>query len=203
MNHPIYVGMSILDISKIHMYEFWCNYFKPKYQGNAELCYMDTDSVAIHIKTEDFYEDIEKWFDTSNYGKYDNRLLLIWWNEKNGLFKDELGERLWKNLLDLEEKHGHVQWMMILNIKKGKGTKTSVKKEKFKNYKDCQSNDKTILKSEQRFKSVCHSVYTEKANNTALSSNDDKRLQTFDKSTTYPYGTNAFKVCKSEMLSKI
>ena len=91
---------------------------------------------------------------------------------------------------------------MIPNIKKGKGTKKSVKKEKLKNYKDCQSNDKTILKSEQRFKSVCHNVYTEKANNTALSSNDDKRLQTFHKSTTYPYGTNAFKVCKSEMLSK-
>ena len=93
--------------------------------------------------------------------------------------------------------------MMIPNIKKGKGTKTSVKKETFKNYKDCQSNDKTILKSEQRFKGVCRNVFTEKANNTALSSNDDKRLQTFDKSKTHPYGTKAFKVCKSEMLSKI
>ena len=59
------------------MYEFWCNYFKPKCQGNAELCYIDPDSFAIHIKPEDFYEDIENWFNTSNYGKYDNRLLLI------------------------------------------------------------------------------------------------------------------------------
>ena len=59
---------------------------------------------------------------------------------------------------------------------------------------------KIILKSQQRFKSDYHNVYTEQINKIALSSNDDKRLQTFDKITTYPYGTNAFKVCESEML---
>ena len=57
---------------------------------------------------------------------------------------------------------------------------------------------KTILKSQQRFESDYHDVYTEQINKIALSSNDDKRLQTFDKFTTYPYGTNAFKVCESE-----
>ena len=72
----------------------------------------------------------------------------------------------------------------------------------FKNYTDCLLNNKIILKSQQRFKSDYHDVHTEQINKTALSSNDDKRLQTFDKITTYPYGTNAFKVCKSEMLSK-
>ena len=55
---PIYLGMSILDISKTLMYEFWYDYIKPKYQDKAKLCYMDTDSFAIHIKTEDIYEDI-------------------------------------------------------------------------------------------------------------------------------------------------
>ena len=69
------------------MHEFWYDYNKPKYQGRANLCYMDTDSFVIHIKTEDFYEDIaddvEKWFDTSNYSKDDNRPLLIDRNEKN------------------------------------------------------------------------------------------------------------------------
>ena len=73
----------------------------------------------------------------------------------------------------------------------------------FKNYKDCQFSSEIILKSQQRFKSDYHNVYTEQINKIALSSNDDKRLQTFDKITTYPYGTNAFKVCESEMLSKI
>ena len=70
----------------------------------------------------------------------------------------------------------------------------------FENYKDCLFNDKIILKSQQRFKSYNHDVYTEEVNKIALSSNDDKRLQTFDRIKTYPYGTNAFKVCESEML---
>ena len=71
MNKPVYLGLSILEISKTLMYEFWYDYIKPKYQQNAILCYMDTDSSIIHIKTEDVYEnivnDVEKRFDTSNY----------------------------------------------------------------------------------------------------------------------------------------
>ena len=70
----------------------------------------------------------------------------------------------------------------------------------FENYKGCLFNDKIILKSRQRFKSNHHKVYTEEINKIALSSNDDKRLQTSDRIKTYPYGTNAFKVCESEML---
>ena len=53
MNKPIYLGMSILDISKTLMYEFWYDYIKPKYQDRAKLCYMDIDSFVIHIKAED------------------------------------------------------------------------------------------------------------------------------------------------------
>ena len=72
-----------------------------------------------------------------------------------------------------------------------------------KNYKDCLFNNKVILKSQQRFKIDHHNVHTEQINKITLSSNDGKRLQTFNKITTYPYETNAFKVCESEMLSKI
>ena len=72
----------------------------------------------------------------------------------------------------------------------------------FENYTGCLFNDKIILESQQRFKNDYHKVYTEQINKIAISSNDDKSLQTFDKITTYPYGTNAFKACKSEMLSK-
>ena len=71
MNKPLYLGMSILDISKTLLYEFWYDYIKPKYKDKAKLCYMDTGCFGIQIETEDFYEDIagdiEKWFDTSNY----------------------------------------------------------------------------------------------------------------------------------------
>ena len=70
----------------------------------------------------------------------------------------------------------------------------------FENYKDCLFNNKTVYRSQERFKSYYHDVFTEEVNKIALSSNDDKRLQTSDRITTYPYGTNAFKVCESEML---
>ena len=70
----------------------------------------------------------------------------------------------------------------------------------FKLYKYCLFNDETMLKTQQRFKSDYHNVYTEEINKIALSSNDDKRIQTFDGITTYPYGTNNFKICESEML---
>ena len=71
MNKPIYLGLSMLEISKILICEFWYDYMKPKYGDNVKLCYIDTDSFIMHIKTEDFYNDIvdnvEKRFDTSNY----------------------------------------------------------------------------------------------------------------------------------------
>ena len=101
MNKPVYLGMSILDISKTLMYEFWYDYIKPKYKNKAKLCYMDTDSFAIHIFTEDFFDDIsndvERWFDTSNYDKNDKIPLPIGKNKKViGMFKDELGVRIMK-----------------------------------------------------------------------------------------------------------
>ena len=68
-NKPLYLGISILDISKILVYEFWYNYIIPKYGDKAKSCYSDTDSFIIYIKTEYFFQDIssdvEKWFDTS------------------------------------------------------------------------------------------------------------------------------------------
>ena len=94
MDKPEYLGLSIIETSKILMYEFWYDYIKPEYQNNAKLCYMDTDSFIIHIKTESVYEkianDVEKRFDTSNYEV--NRPLPTGKNKKvNGLIKDELG----------------------------------------------------------------------------------------------------------------
>ena len=68
------------------------------------------------------------------------------------------------------------------------------------NFKDCSLNNKNVYRSQQIFKSYNHDIYTEEVNKIALSSNDDKKLQTFDRITTYPYGANAFKVCKREML---
>ena len=87
--------------------------------------------------------------------------------------------------------------------RKAKETKKCVIKSELmlKNYKDCLFNGEVILKSQQRFKSDHRKVYTEEVNKIALNSDDDKRIQTFDGIETYPYGTNAFKVCESKMIA--
>ena len=207
--------MSILGISKTLMYEFWCGYIKLKYGDKAKLCYTDTDNFIIRIITEVFYKDIsndvEKWFDTSNYDENDESPLPRGKNEKViDLFKDELGGKTMKEFCGLRTKtyaylihdcDDNYDNEDIIN-KKAKRTKKCVIKRRlmFENYTDSLFNDKIILTSQQIFKSHCHDVYTEEVNKISLSRNYDKRLQTFDRITTYPYGTNAFKVCKSEMM---
>ena len=57
-NKPIYIGLAILSLSKIRMYEYWYDDMKPKYGENIRLCYMDMDSLTMHIKREDFFKDI-------------------------------------------------------------------------------------------------------------------------------------------------
>ena len=171
---------------------------------------MDTDSFVINIFTEDFFEDInndvERQFDTSNHDENDKRSLPMNVNEKViEMFKDELGEKIMKEFCALRAKTYKYVMDDDSEKKKAKGIKRCVIKHRlmFENYKDSLFNNKTILKSQLRFKSDHDNVYTEEVNKIAFSSNDDKRLQTFDRVTTYSYGTNAFKVCESEMLSKI
>ena len=197
------LGMSILNSSKALMYGFWCDYIKPKYQNNAKLCYMDTESFIVYIKTEDFYKDIaddvKKWLDTSNYGKEDKRILPRGMDKKViGLMKDELGGKIMTEFVALRPK----TYSYLTDD--DKGTKKCVIKStlKFNDYENCLFKNEIILKSQQKFKSEAHCVYTEEVSKIALSSNDDKRLRTFDGITTYPYETNAFKLCESEMLSK-
>ena len=168
-------------------------------------CCIDTDSFVIYIKTEDFYkdiaDDIKKWFDTSEYSKNDNRLLLIGWNKKIGLFKDKLVGKILKKFIGIRA--GTWEYLMDDDSehKKVKGIKKKCNKKK--TYIHCMLNDKIIVKSQQRFKSDYHNVCTDQIQKIELSSNDDQRLQTFNKITTYPCGTNALKVCECEMLSKI
>ena len=210
MIKPVYIGQAILDISKILMYELWYKYIKPKYGDNARLCYMDTDSFIINIKTDDFYKDIanefERWYDTSNYDKIGERPLPIGKNKKAIAFsKDELGGKIMKKFVALRAKAYAYLMEDGSEHKKAEGTKKCIIKRElmFENYEDSFFNDKIILKYQQRFKSDHHKVYTEQVNKISLSSNDDKRIQTFEKVTTYPDGTNAFKVSESEMLSKM
>ena len=208
MNKPIYLGLSILGISKTLMYEFWYDYMKPKYGDNVKLCYVDTDSFIMRIKTEDFYKDIaydlKKRFHTSNYEI--NRPFPTRENKKMiGLMKDELGGKIMTEFVALRPKTYSYLTDDCEEDKKAKGTKKCAIKRrlKFSDYNDCLLNNEIILKSKQRFKSEKHEVYTEEVNKIALSSNDDKRLQTFDRITSYPYGTIAGKVCETELLSNV
>ena len=202
MNKPIYLGLSILEISKILMYEFWYDYMKSKYNDNVKLCYMDTDSFVMHIKTSDFYKDIandvECKFDTSNYvlntsktSALARRPLPIGKNKKViGLMKDELGGEIITEFTALRPKTYSYLTDNDKIDKKAKGTKKCAinKMIKCDDYKKCLLNEEVILKSQQRFISKKHDVYTENVNRIALSNDDDKRVLSNDKITTYPYG---------------
>ena len=192
MNKPIYLGLSILDISKILMYEFWYDYMKPTYGNRVKLCYMDTGSFIMSIKTNDLYKDIsidaDKRFDTSNYEI--NRPLPTGKKKVIGLMKDELGGKIITEFVTLRPKTYSYSTDDGKEDKKSKRTKTCVIKRmiKFNDYKNCLLKDKVLLKSQQRFINKKHNVCTENINKIALSNNDDKRIVLSDKITSYPYG---------------
>ena len=168
---------------------------------------MDTDSFIINIETEDFYEDIgddiEKRFDTSNYEV--NRPLPTGKNKKLiGLMKNELGGKIMIEFAALEPKTYPYLMDNGKNDKKSKRNKEVCNKKilNFNDYKDCMLKNEIILKLKQRFKIEAHNVYTEDINKIALSSNDDERLQTYERITSYSSGTSAWKVCETNLLSK-
>ena len=190
MNKPIYLGLSILKISKTLMYEFWYDYMKPKYGNDVKLCYMDMEGFVMNIKTNDFYRDIandvESRFDTSNYEV--NRPLPTGKNKKViGLMKDELGGKIITEFVTLRPKTYSYLTDDGKEDKKAKGTKKCVIKRmiKFDNYKNCLLNEEVILKPQQRFMSKKHDVYTENINKVALSNGDGKRIVSSDKITSY------------------
>ena len=169
---------------------------------------MDTDSFIMHVKTENFYEDIandvEKSYDTSNYTV--ERPLPIGKNKKViGLMKDELGWKIMKEFIGLRPKcYSYLTYDGNVDKKAKRRKKCVIKKEiMFNNYVECLKEKKKILRTQQRFKSDTHNIYTEEINKIALSINDDKRLIAEDGVTTYPYGIGAGIFCKQELLSKV
>ena len=193
MNKPIYLGLSILDISKITMYEFWYDYVKIKYEDKARLCYMDTDSFVVNIKTKDFYKDIaenvKKRFDTSN-DTFDRPLPTGVNKKVIGLMNDELGGDIITEFAALRPKAYSYITNDFIEMKKAKSTKKCVvnKMLRFEDYKKCLFSNGKVLKSQLRFKSENHEVYTENINRIALNCDDDKRIVTSDRITSYPYG---------------
>ena len=159
---------------------------------------MDTDSFILQIQTEDFYKDIagdvDKWFDTSNYDKNDNRPSQIGKNKKViGKFKDELGGKILIEFVALRAKtYAYTQ----LNVdkleehKKAKGTKKCVIKKhlNFDLYKKDLFNSETIICTQQRFTCDYHNMYIQTVHKTALDNKYDKRIISLDGNTAYSYG---------------
>ena len=118
---------------------------------------------------------------------------------------NELGGKILIECVALRPKTYSYSVDDVSEAKKAKGAKKCMIKRmlKFPDYKDCLLNNEIILKSQQLFKSERHNVYTQEINKITLSSNDDIRLQTYNRITSYSYGTSAGKVCKKDMLSKV
>ena len=141
MNNPVYLGHSILELSKILMYELWYDYVKPKYDEKVNLYYVDTDSSIVYIKTDDFYKDIaehsETRFDTSNL-ELERPLSKGKNKEVIRLMKDELGGKTMTRFLALRAK----TYSYIIDDgnedKKAKYTKKFIMKREleFQNYKN-------------------------------------------------------------------
>ena len=154
---------------------------------------MDTDSFVMNIKTEDFYKDIandiEKDLILDNYDV--NRPLPMGKNKKVfGLMKDGLVGKIITEFATSRPKNYSYLTDDGKENKKAKGTKKCIIKRmiNFDDYNNCLLKDKVLLKSQQRFISKKHNVYTENINKTGLSNNDDKRIVSSDKITSCPYG---------------
>ena len=192
LNKPIYVGMSILDLSKLHMYSFYYDVLKEKYQENIRLIYTDTDSFVLHIKTEDVYDDfkdIKHEMDFSGYDKahkcYDNT------NKKVlGKFKDECDGKIITHFIGLKPKSYAFK---IHKEKKEEKKSKGIVKHKVKNELNYKSYEKTLLENDcdkvefNSIRSKNHQIYTIRQVKQALSSYDNKRYY-LDSVSSVPYG---------------
>ena len=191
-NKPIYIGMSILDISKTLIFEFHYKYMIPKFKENQQLLFTDTDSLCYEIKNVDFYKeikpDINSRFDTSDLDK-NNKFGFPQVNKKVlGLMKDEFGGKIALEFVGLRSK----MYCLLLennneNIKKAKGVKKNVIKKEIK-IQDYRNALKNIIcnKKMNLIRSYKHNIYCETLNKLALSGQDDKRI--INGINTYSYG---------------
>ena len=192
---PIYVGMSILDISKTLMYDFHYNYIKKKYVDDALLLMTDTDSLCYEIKTEDFYKDIsgdvEAKFDASAYKTDHPSGIKTGVNKKViGTMKDECNGEIMSGFVGLRAKSYATKMDNNKESKKCKGISKTVTKNDiaFDDYKNVLFNQTTEMRKMNVIRSHKHQIFTETVNKIALNGNDDKRVILSDRIRTMAYG---------------
>ena len=191
-NKPIYVGFSVLELSKLTMYKFHYNYMKKKYEGNVSLNYIDTDSFIYDIKTEDFYadirEDLQDYFDTSSYPQA-NIFKFPHVNKKVlGMMKDECGGKVMKEFVGLRPKMYSYK-VDSTEIKKVKGIrKSAISNLSIEDFKLCLLEDKLYYDTLYVLRSKLHEMYTQNIQKLVLSNLDDKRIIRQNKIDTYAYG---------------
>lgn len=193
LDKPIYIGFTVLELSKSHMYHFHYNIVKPFYDQRVQLCYTDTDSFIYVINTLDFYEDLKnvflKFFDTSNFNN-NNQFDLPLINKKvPGLFKDEMSGQLISDFVGLRSKLYCVRTLERV-IKKAKGVKSYVIRDlNMLDYESVLLNKNVIRKKNKLFRSIRHEIFTRDVNKIVLSGNDDKRFISSDKISTIAWGS--------------
>ena len=182
MDKPVYLGMCILDLSKVIMYDFHYNHIKPKYGNNAKLLFTDTDSLFYEIQTEDFYKDIsgdvKNRFDTSDYPENHPSGIPTGINKKVlGMMKDEAAGKNIKEYVGLRSKLYSFIMEEGKENKKCKGVKRQVVENSIthEDYKTCLLTGKEKLARQNIIRSYEHTVFTEEVNKIALSAEDDKR----------------------------
>ena len=195
MNKPVYLGMSILDLSKIVMFDFHYKYIKPKYGNKAKLLFTDTDSFLYEIQTEDFYKDIsgdvKDRFDTSDYPEGHPSGIPTGINKKVlGMFKDEAAGKVIKEFVGLRAKLYSYKMDEGKENKRCKGIKKAVveKSIRHEDYKTCLETGREQLRRQNIIRSYEHTLYTEEVNKIALSAADDKRYLLKDTYDTLAWG---------------
>nr|XP_022909031.1 uncharacterized protein LOC111420296 [Onthophagus taurus] len=177
---PLYVGFTVLELSKLLMYDFYYDFLKPKYGEDVRLCYMDTDSFTVLINSYDIYRDVKlnlNKFDTSNYSP-DNRFDIPLQNKAVlGKMKDENCGNIMVEFVGLRSKVYANRVADGRITKKSKGVKKTVVKHhiSFQNYLDCLNSKSVLFKKQTLFRSFNHSIFTVLQNKLVLSPNDSKR----------------------------
>jgi hypothetical protein len=193
MNKPIAIGMSVLDISKLKMYNFHYNYMIPKYGGNCEVLYTDTDSFIYKISCDDFYSDMKKdlhHYDTSDYGANNLHQMPLKNKKVPGLMKDENNGKCMTEFVGLRSKMYSVRVDGEDAIKKAKGVKKYILSNHivFNDYLNCVQNNDVIHKTQNTIRSKLHNVYSIEQNKIVLSPHDDKRCILENNIDTLPWG---------------